>query len=394
MRNLFPILPVFSMLLLSNTHSQTTANDAEPESTGETGLRFYDLLGIAGDRAKELLNDPETYNKYLIEKVLAKTDADAFLQQANIKFLTLTSESEDNRSSLGLAWDYTGTWSQNSAKPPSTESYEWIIDLKTKGNVAFDQDVNAADFLTFSLGGMHTARFGGIIEADVETIQAGQNWMTAIQSMNEEQMLNSEVTENYIQLIRQKAGAELYLETGMNLGFETDQKFENYQATFGFATVLDYKAWDDRLAASRANVFDYPSALFRWISGVDKTFTPNGASIPTLVIGVDRVEPLESQIVVRGGDDSGYFRAKAELATKSLFAQVMKERIYLEMNARIFQELGASSTIKSLGVDQQLIYTIAFVTSRGWYVSYSEGDLPFDMENDRAFGVGFKYSFD
>ena len=116
MRNLFPILPVFSMLLLSNTHSQTTANDAEPESTGETGLRFYDLLGIAGDRAKELLNDPETYNKYLIEKVLAKTDADAFLQQANIKFLTLTSESEDNRSSLGLAWDYTGTWSQNSAK--------------------------------------------------------------------------------------------------------------------------------------------------------------------------------------------------------------------------------------------------------------------------------------
>jgi hypothetical protein len=354
--------------------------------------RFYEAIpDLLNEKLKDSLNDPETYNKYLLEKLLCKTAADPYLQRANVKFLSLISESDNQNASLGIGWDYTGSWSGPSS---DTESFDWDLNLKTKGNVAFDQDVNPSDFLTLSLGGSHAARFGGIYTPDDEIIALSHRAQREFVESGADSFEDSPLLQELINAMRKKTKAELYLESEIALGFETDQSFENSNFTAGFLTALDYKAWDDRHFAARANIFDYPSALFRWISGVDDSFTPNGASIPTLLIGLDRVEPLEADTVLRGGDDSGYFRAKAELTTKSLFAKVLDEYVFLEMNVRAFQELGASRAIRNAGDDNHLLYTIAFITNKGWYVSYSEGDLPFDQQSDRTFGVGFKYSFD
>jgi hypothetical protein len=385
--------PFILFLALGFLPAQTVLSQTGTDlDDDQDGIRFYEAIPdkLAG-KLKDKLEDPETYNKYLLEKLLGKTAADPYLQRANVKFLSLISESDDQNASLGIGWDYTGSWSGPSS---DTESFDWDLNLKTRGNVAFDQDVNPSDFLTLSFGGSHATRFGGIYRPDEEVIALSQRAYREFADTDADSFADSPLLQELIETMRKKTEAELYLENEIAIGFETDQSFGNSHFTAGFLTALDYKVWDDRHFAARVNIFDYPSALFRWISGVDDTFTPNGASIPTLLIGFDRVEPLEADTILRGGDDSGYFRAKAELTTKSLFAKILDEYVFLEMNVRAFQELGASRAIRNADDDSHLLYTIAFTTTKGWYVSYSEGDLPFDQQSDRTFGVGFKHSFD
>ncbi|MCP5533813.1 MAG: hypothetical protein H7A48_11620 [Akkermansiaceae bacterium] len=134
------------------------------------------------------------------------------------------------------------------------------------------------------MSGTRSARFGGIFAPDAESVSASIDWQRRFaQATDEQEFMNSDFTRNYLELLRRKAGNELYLEGGFNTAFETDQEFENYQTAFGAIAVIDYKAWSDDSAAAKCNVFDYPAALGRWISGTDHEFTPSGAAIPTLL---------------------------------------------------------------------------------------------------------------
>ena len=52
---------------------------------------------------------------------------------------------------------------------------------------------------------------------------------------------------------------------------------------------LGAKAWDNSSSLARFNALDYPFALLRWITGTDQSFEPYGATLPTLVLGLDHV---------------------------------------------------------------------------------------------------------
>ncbi len=340
---------------------------------------------------KEKLNSPETYNKYINRFFRKDSKIGKFVDKANVEFLTLTLD-DSSKSSLGISWDFSKSneISQLSLESGAEGSIDWAF--KTRGNVAFDSSINPQDFMSLNVQYNFTRRSVFLNKAqELENEEIAQRraerltWLLRNGTPQELEEFNSAV--------RKTLGNDLYTEVGLNLGFESDQKFENYQFTFGAHTALDFKAYDPQSIGAKINIFDYPSAVLRYATGIDGKISVNGASIPTLLFTADYVHPLEEEISVRGGDDDSYFRVGAEIASRSLAAKVFGEYVYLEMNARYYKELGASNTIKSLGRDEQFMYSVGLVTQKGWSISYSEGDLPFSQEKDRFFGVGFKANF-
>lgn len=364
---------------LSKTDVTKGKSVGVPLSEGQDYLNAakLDSKGNLGKQLREDLNDPETLNHYLIDVMKNSSDLKQFVNDANLKFTTVSGDS-GNESSLGISWDYSRTSNLGYGISEDTvPESEAVLSFNTRGMVAFDSNANPSDLSSANVDLSWVFRRGGIVghpspEVEAKMDRAFREWQD---SDCEDQTRLSE----YSSLALSQLGDEFYGKIGANLGFETDQSFDNYQWTFGAQMYLDVKGWNTASQLSRCNIFDYPAALLRWIlPGVDDSFTPRGSTIPTVILGLDYVDPMEAGSKVRGGDERGFFRFKAEAATRSPIAEVLGETIFLEGSLRFFQELGASSAIEALGQDQQLLATVALVTAKGWYVSYSTGELPFD----------------
>lgn len=155
---------------------------------------------------------------------------------------------------------------------------------------------------------------------------------------------------------------------GAFLQYETDQKFDNKQYVYGgtFTYVPDFEelginALKDDTFAAHIN-----------LAQVDpKDDTAREAVLEDL----DTYDRLGIELVYKLKIDKGILK-------------------HFEANYRYYKELGADDVIKDAGLDDFRLVTYRLGLKNGAYVAYSSGELPFNLQDDQIFEIGYSYSLD
>ena len=267
-------------------------------------------------------------------------------------------------------WTICDHWTTNVVTSPSGGSITNVLqsdalaisfELDAKGDVAFDNTMNPNDFL--ETGGDLRLRYAGFMKP------------------------RPVVPEDIV-----KFQPLVYLDLKTRARLESNQTFSKKQGAYGLSlglTLLDPGSAD---WLSRYNLFDYPFAAIRRLTGCDKTWSPSG-TFPVLLVGLDLVDPIsDSARFVVDADKSTYWRANGEVSFKTDLASIQGKRLYLGAGYRYFQELSASAAIQ--GAKQDYSHYIAtYLEYRGVSVSYTNGKLPLDHKDDHVFALGYKLNF-
>ena len=203
-----------------------------------------------------------------------------------------------------------------------------------------------------------------------------------------------EILRGLIGTVRETFTPQLYLSLAANGALESDQSFDNKQYVWSVQAALDFKDWGNKSAWSKFNFVDLPAALIRAASGYEDCGTcvrPRGTSWPTLRVGLGRVMPEDEDPRALAGDNSDFTRAEIELAYRSPIARLNEDRIYLSASWRYFREMSAIDSVKAAGIDKHMLTTVIIGGTDGVFVSFSDGKLPFAVENDQVVEVGFRW---
>lgn len=391
------ILVVF-FLVGSQLNAQDTNNEVG------TLNDLVELLKQAGKSDKEIgaiiegvLENPDLYNKtwnWVIEKLNNDEDKWGFLKDLNIDFKTFQAQEDSSLTSLGFAYDFSFDWSKFKESEKNRRT-QHSFSINTKGNVAFNKEVNPTDFLesdvTYTLGQFQ----GGLISIDKDTLR-----FTRLNEVEDEIVKLTNPYGEEAEKLWEEFGKDLILSNqfyyGVNFsaGVESNQDFSDFQYKGGVHLGLGMKAWNEESTLSKLNIFDYPFALLRIITQTDKTFQPRGSTFPTALVGLDYIIPSEdSDREEIEGELNPFPRFKFEIGYRTLVSEISNTSIFFAANYRLYQELGASDELKEENLGKHSYLVLSLQSSKGFYVSYSTGKLPFDKKDDKVYELGFQYKF-
>ena len=347
--------------------------------------------------------EPDVINK-AIRPWLSPDSGLAFLKDVDFKIKAFENDSDTSENGLGFSYDYTKVIPLNeyrySGSKNTTTGYS--ANFKANGNVAFDDDINPADFLDTRLSFSGFRYRSGISQNGATDLAARFDRLNKLEddaagaNSLEEQREILERTENIVDEIRNSLGSRSYIEVDLNVGIESDQKFDQTQWSYGAQVALDYKSHKRDAWQTQFNMFDWPFALIRMFSGHnpnDSRFQPYGSTIPTLVFGYDQVDPQDNLAREAVGETSSFDRYRAEIFFRTPIAYIGNSEIWFNADWRFYQENSASAAIKAADLDKFDYRTISISSSNGVFVSYRKGSLPFDIADERAYEIGWKFNF-
>jgi hypothetical protein len=174
---------------------------------------------------------------------------------------------------------------------------------------------------------------------------------------------------------------------------EADQQFHDKQWAYGGKLSLAFRDWKSDSRVGWFNVLDYPFAAIRWL--VDKEeFQPSGRVFPSLVLGMDLVDPSDNDSRLAVDPDTDAFaRGRVELAFKTRVFRWQQRPLYFSAAFRYFQEFGASAAIKGAGLDRSDYFVARLDLPYRFNISYSNGKLPLDADNDQVYAIGWALNF-
>lgn len=350
---------------------------ADPVIVASLALLVADPAGAARD----VLEDPETLNS-LVRSL-------AGIPNLSVQFKTFQS---DAGNALGLTYEY--KWDAMRADHPviGTIHSGYRVALDARGQLSFDPDIQPRDFLETKLSTHFYRSSGGAIETSEEFARALDRAIMELAELSTEELNSSNLDRLTLDAFRNHLTPQIYLDFALNGSLETDQGFDNSQLVGGAQFAVDIKDWSRRTALARMNVFDWPFAILRVLSGVDEELSPRG-NIPTVLFGLNAVNPTENVERERLGAMEYYWRLSFETSFKTLFAESAGMPLFAEANFRYYRELGASVAVRDAGLDEFLYFTTAITAGNGMYAGFSTGRLPFDTRSDQVYEVGFSYSF-
>lgn len=355
---------------------------AQEDSGGMTLESLKNTLGdstIVHRTFSELFNDPavvETFNKVWQANVEGES---RLLSNLNLEFKSFKVNEADTGFGLGFQYSYSRDIRKRRLNPNSQAGVS--LSFSTEGNVAFEKEINPANFLDSNISFHLFKSWGGTIA----TTPAVRNKLNELETQlalieNKKELLNSPLLKEFVTLSKQNLRDQFYLDFAFAGGLESTQDFSAKQITFGANLGLDIKLWK----TDYLNVFDWPFAAIRWLSGYDKQLEPLGASFPTLLLFVERVNPNGDS---RRPDSQDFTRIHGEIGFRTPIASFSS----FEANFRFYKELAPLQATEEAGLDQQIFFTASLITSNGMFFGYTTGKLPFDVRNDQVYQLGFRY---
>jgi len=343
-------------------------------------------LSLLNETLATILGDPETLNKVL-DTYLRSDYGWKFLKDIGLQFKTFHA---DSATSLGVGYAFQKDISTRYFTENKVDRIGQSISVSALGNVAFDRKINPIDFLEADVSVHVFGSHGGAVKVSDEVkdkLNALEDELVLIE--NQEVLNASPVWKEFFGVVQRNMTTQMYWDVAGVGALESDQSFRTKQYAYGIDVGLDVKAWDRNTVLASSNVFDWPFAAIRWLSGYDDAFLPRGSTIPTVQLGIKRVEPTSGDPRVLLGDASGYTRFNCEISFKT----PINDDAHFVANLRYYQEFGASSGVKAANLDKQLFFTSALTLSNGLFASYSTGKLPFDATDDQIYELGFFFSF-
>lgn len=392
------------LVLICCCATQLSAQDTSNQRVGNVS-KLAKLLHKFGTSPEEIkliikgvIENPELYDEAwsrLINTIEeSERDNWGFLKDLNMDFKTFQSQEDNALTSLGFSYDFSFDWSKYSESENSVRT-QHSLSVGTKGNVAFRKTVNPTDFLEADLKYTFGQFRGGVISMDKDTLRYSR-----LNEIEDRLVMLDNPQGEEAQKLWEEFGANLKLSNqfyyGINLlsGIESNQDFSNFQWKGGIHLGLGVKAWDKNATLSKLNILDYPFALLRLITKTDTKFQPRGSVIPTALVGLDYIIPIDDvERETAEGKLNPYPRFKFETGYRTLVSDIAEQSIFFVANYRLYQELGASQEIRNQNLSTHSYLILSLQSSKGYYVSYSIGKLPFDRIDDRIYEMGFQYKF-
>ncbi|MBN2226972.1 MAG: hypothetical protein JW763_06375 [candidate division Zixibacteria bacterium] len=358
---------------------------------------YLAVSGIEKSAVKEalaaLVNDTENLNKAL-DYILSQNERWAILKNLNLQFKMLKGSDADSVSDLGLSYAWSTDIKQTLLSSTSAGMTGINLQASADGNVTFNEKNNPFNFLESSLSFHFYRSQGGAITATRETAIKLDS-LTELLAMitNEEEYAQSPLLKELLDIHFDHMTTQYYLDLSVHGGMESNQAFTQKNYVLGTQLGFDLKAWNPNSTLAGWNVFDWPFALVRWMTGTDTKPTPLGTVFPTVLCGLDYIDPDHDSYRAAVGDSSGYLRINAETAFKTPIARTSGATVFLQADVRYFRELAPSDKVESADLEDYVYFTAALVSSKGFYAGYTNGKLPFDNQSDEVYEVGFVFDF-
>ncbi len=354
--------------------------------TNEEGIR---------NTVNGIINNPELYNtlwKNYIDQAFKKDSTKwNLLKDFNVQFRTF--QTADNPlASLGFTYDFNYDYAKYTERNNNRVANSF--GLTAKGNVAFKKQLNPVDFLETKAHYNYARFIGGVVtQQDTAIFTELNNIRFELAGMQDVQ--SKEAIELWEELGKKLVMSnQYYYAFSTKFSFESNQDFTKKQFVPGISVDLGAKAWNTKKPLSYLNIFDYPFAVLRYITGTDKTFTVYGSTIPTAQFTLDYVVPSDD--TTRNnltGNLNPYSRIKFETGFRTFITRIKKENIFFNANYRYYRELNAPEVIRKANLGNASYFIMALQTTSGFYFSYAKGKLPFDSKNDKIYSIGFSYAF-
>lgn len=324
------------------------------------------------------------------------------LKGLDIQFKAFNASQPGEDVGLGVEYTFVKSFVGKELRSDPMTPISMSFDVHAFGNVAFDQDRNPDDFLDT---GASLHLFGS--KGGFEPIADEAEW-TAWAATQQERILELsqfEGTEEELDQhplwrafeadVQRRLSTQFFWDVKGNFALESNQDFSQKQLAYGLHFGGVIRAWNDDSAWAAFNVFDWPFAALRYLTGADpKGFHPSGQAIPVLLGGIDLVDPVDNdERFAADPDEDAFPRVRFEAAFKTKVARVLNREVWFSASYRYFHELNASSAIRTADLDTFHYFAAALEFLGGFTVTYSTGKLPLDGNDDSVLALGYRFQF-
>jgi hypothetical protein len=362
------------------------------------------------------LQDPATLNRVLKEVTESNPESN-LLSNLHLEFKTFETPDASGATSahLGLAYQYDKSVFTSPIGQDCGDACVQALNLRftAQGNVAFESETNPADFLEEHLTFGWFRSSGGARRLSTEaqdrynelSLQAAQ-----VPAGREADLVA--IDRQVAQLLAGNLTNQFAYEFDADVSLESDQRFRQKHWVYGARAAFDFRAWGSLHASSwqttptsaKLNLFDYPFALLRRLTGYTKCsavgnsvggcFVPLGTSWPTVSVVVAQVQPGSSESRTQIAGDDSYTRIATEVSFKTPIAKWESKPVYISANWRRYDEFSAPTAVRDADLASFEYFVATVGPQRGLFASYASGRLPFDRNGDQVYELGFRTLLD
>ena len=360
-------------------------------------------LGLATTNASA---QPEssTLTKEDLRSLVANVLSDKFPQ---LDFKYVSAEGSNTESGYAIGYDW--SWKRNNLKyvrdnSDNVSARDLNISLFANGTLALQDTTNPSNLSEAGFSFDYIQANLGNLEKRLSTKQSVdyQNCLDAIDTTDREEydaeskqcVLNHGVHE-----VHQANQADNWVYGGnLNAKIEANEDYSQKQYVYGIEGFFSVKPHPES-KLKNVNIFDYPFRATRSIFPAQEEFVP---SWPVFRLGVQTVDVKDNdpRMAIAPAEDS-FDRVFGEVAFNTVIAYVDDIPIKINFSYRIYEELDATSMIKAAGLDKfdyfsasiqvpANLLTGVVPASSSFFVSYTDGKLPFDRESTRSYQVGWQ----
>ena len=394
-----PNLPSLLLVALGAPASLSTAQDTMPP------LRV--LAEAFRDAARARLEGPTPQER--VGEELAPEGRIARLLEDTRLDLRALEGGKDGDLALAVGIDLAKV-----VRAPATDSAP-SFDFLVEGQLAFEQDRNPDDFVATTLrlrwsgarllgpGARARAAVGGALEVpafeELRALDAERFERLSARfdpAAPEALAVDPDfafLSERYFESLAPRLADELAWAFDLHAALESNQDFSSRQVVAGAALAGRLITWNPDSRASRYDVFDLPAALVRWLAGEDERLRLTGQALPSVVAGLEVVDAARDEARGALTDDESFLRGRLELALASLLFHLDERPVELSARWRFFHEFDAPSAVTDAGTDDSSHLELRLGFARGWFLSYSAGELPLDPRYDSTVAFGYEFQF-
>ncbi|MBZ0199349.1 MAG: hypothetical protein K8H86_05745 [Ignavibacteriaceae bacterium] len=355
-----------------------------------TGISAEALNNMLGEIYSSTLKQSATINEKVKETFLREKPW-AILDGLTVSVKTFQTDNPQNAAALGIDYEYNKNLIRYFFDEDGTTSTGMNISINASGNAAFVKTLNPNNFLN-SKASVHFFRsWGGALMVDDQTatdLNILEDSLVFVDDVD-----NNPLWQEFLSKIVSHLSTQTFVDVSITGGLESNQDFSQKKYTFGGKLGFDLKAWNDNSTLAKWNVFDYPFASIRFLTGLDKDFIPYGSSYPTLLIGYSLVNPAGNVIKNNLDETKSYGRFDAEAGFKTIVTLMNEKPVFFEASLSYYAEFNASEKIKKAGINEFIFFSAALRLPTGAYFSYSTGKLPLDFNRDQVYSLGFELQF-
>jgi hypothetical protein len=322
------------------------------------------------------------------------------INDLHLKFKVFDTTSAGQDAALGLEYSYDKAVMGHTLRSNTPDPISMSFNVSARGNVAFDRDENPDDFLDSKVQFHFFQSIGGIdptvsTEEQAAALQQALLDAAKVKGISPEQFDSSPEWRAVKDRIIHRLKTQYFWDLSGNAGLESDQGFVQKQWVYGAQLGGVVRAWNPDSAMAKFNLFDWPFAMLRYLTGADSEWKPSGQAIPSVLGGLDLVDPTDNndRLTVDPDEDGVYPRFRAEVAFKTKIARLMEKDVWFSSSLRHFQELGASGAIRDANLDRHTYFAASLEFLGGFSVNYSAGRLPLDRQTDHVYALGYTLKF-